>query len=186
MKYLALPFLVVTCLAAHADERAIVKEMVVKATPEVTFRTWTTSEGITSFFAPEAQVDPRPEGAFHIHFNPYAPPGLKGADDMRFLAVQPPQFFSFTWNAPPHLPEARRQRTVVTVRLAPAGEGQTRVTLRHSGWGDGGEWDKPSITSTAPGKRAPEPAQALRDGPRGLGAVPRDPQATEAPKAPAK
>jgi len=142
MKRLALPFLVLACLAVQAEERAIVKEVVVKATPETTFRAWTTSEGITSFFAPEAEIDPRPDGAFHIHFNPYAPPGLKGADDMRFLAVQPSQFLSFTWNAPPHLPEARKQRTVVTVRLAPAGDGQTRVTLRHAAWGDGGEWDK--------------------------------------------
>jgi uncharacterized protein YndB with AHSA1/START domain len=128
--------------AAHADERAIVKEVVVKATPETVFRAWTTAEGIQSFFAPEAVVDPRPDGAFDIHFNPYAQPGLKGADGMRFLAVQPPKFLSFTWNAPPHLPEARKQRTVVTVRLAPEGEGQTRVTLRHSAWGDGGEWDQ--------------------------------------------
>jgi len=106
------------------------------------WKMWTTAEGIQSFFAPEAIVDPRPDGAFHIHMNPYAPPGLKGADDMRYLAVQEPRFLSFTWNAPPHLPEARKQRTVVMVRLAPEGDGQTRVTLRHVGWGDGGEWDK--------------------------------------------
>ena len=134
--------LLALALGAHAEERAIVKEVVVKATPEAAFRAWTTPEGIQSFFAPEAIVDPRPEGAFHIHFNPYGPPGLKGADDMRFLALQSPSFLSFTWNAPPHLPEARKQRTVVAVRLAPEGDGNTRVSLRHSGWGDGGEWDK--------------------------------------------
>ena len=134
--------LLAIALGASAEERTIVKEVVVKATPETTYRTWTTSEGITSFFAPEAVVDARPDGAFHLHFNPYAAPGLKGADDMRFLALQPPRFLSFTWNAPPHLPEARKQRTFVAVRLAPEGEGQTRVTLRHTGWGDGGEWDK--------------------------------------------
>src|SRR6185436_2069507 len=115
---------------AHAEERAIVKEVVVKATVETTYRMWTTSEGIQSFFAPEAIVDPRPDGAFHLHFNPFGPPGLKGADDMRFLALQPPRFLSFTWNAPPHLPEARKQRTVVTVRFAPEGDGATRVSLR--------------------------------------------------------
>lgn len=134
--------LLTLAFSAHAQERAIVKEVVVKATPETTWRMWTTSEGIQSFFAPEAIVDPRPDGAFHLHFNPYAPPGMKGADDMRFLAVQPPSFLSFTWNAPPHLPEARKQRTVVTLRFAAESGGNTRVSLRHSGWGDGGEWDK--------------------------------------------
>ena len=49
---------------------------------------------------------------------------------------------SFTWNAPPHLPEARAQRTSVTVRLAPGTDGFTDVRLTHSGWGDGGQWDK--------------------------------------------
>jgi hypothetical protein len=49
---------------------------------------------------------------------------------------------SFTWNAPPSLPEARQQRTVVVVRIHPVSERETRVTLHHTGWGDGGEWDK--------------------------------------------
>ncbi len=67
---------------------------------------------------------------------------MKGADDMRFMALQPPKMLSFDWNAPPSLPEARRQRTFVVVRIEPVAEGQTRVTLTHTGWGDGGEWDK--------------------------------------------
>ena len=67
---------------------------------------------------------------------------MKGADDMRFLALQPPRMLSFTWNAPPNLPEARQQRTFVVVRIHPVNERETRVTLHHTGWGDGGEWDK--------------------------------------------
>jgi hypothetical protein len=49
---------------------------------------------------------------------------------------------SFTWNAPPSLPEARANRSIVIVRLEPVGEKETIVTLHHVGWGDGGEWDK--------------------------------------------
>ncbi|MGZ8982192.1 MAG: SRPBCC family protein, partial [Burkholderiaceae bacterium] len=49
---------------------------------------------------------------------------------------------SFTWNAPPSLPEARQERTFVVVRIQPVSEKETRVTLHHTGWGDGGEWDK--------------------------------------------
>ena len=127
---------------AAAQERAITKEVLVKAPVPAVWNAWTTREGIESFFAPEALVDARPDGPFHLHFNPYAPPGSKGADDMRFLALQKDRMLSFTWNAPPHLPEARGQRTVVIVRTAPAGEGETRVTLSHVGWGDGGQWDQ--------------------------------------------
>ena len=46
------------------------------------------------------------------------------------------------WNAPPHLPEARKQRTHVTVRLVQKAPGQTVVRVHHDGWGSGGEWDK--------------------------------------------
>lgn len=127
---------------ALAPERAIVKTVTVKASVDDAWRAWTTSEGITSFFAPEAQVEPRPGGAFHVHFNPFAKPGLKGADDMVVLAVQDRKMLSFTWNAPPSLPEVRGQHTSVVVRFEPAGEGLTRVRLTHTGWGEGGQWDK--------------------------------------------
>ena len=74
--------------------------------------------------------------------DPGAPPGLRGADDMRFMALQPKRMLSFDWNAPPSLPEARAQRTFVVVRLAPVDERHTRVTLHHTGWGEGGQWDQ--------------------------------------------
>jgi uncharacterized protein YndB with AHSA1/START domain len=127
---------------AFAAERAIDREVVVAATPEQVWDAWTTREGITSFFAPDARIDARVDGAFEIYINPLAEPGLRGADGMRFMALQPPRMLSFTWNAPPGLPEARQQRTFVVVRIEPVGEKETRVTLHHTGWGDGGEWDK--------------------------------------------
>lgn len=129
-------------MAAGAAERALEKEVVVKATPEQVWQAWTTREGVIGFMAPEARVEARVGGPFEIHFDPGAAPGLKGADDMRFMALQPPKMLSFDWNAPPSLPEARQQRTFVVVRIEPVADGQTRVTLTHTGWGDGGEWDK--------------------------------------------
>jgi uncharacterized protein YndB with AHSA1/START domain len=127
---------------AQAAERSIDKEVVLAATPEQAWQAWTTREGIISFFAPDAKIEPRVGGAFEVYINPYAEPGLKGADDMRFLALQAPRMLSFTWNAPPSLPEARQQRTFVVVRIHPVNERETRVTLHHTGWGEGGEWDK--------------------------------------------
>lgn len=127
---------------AHAQERSLVKTATVKATVDEVWNAWTTTEGIVSFFAPEARVEARPGGPFEVYINPYAKPGMKGADGMVFLALQDKQMLSFTWNAPPHLPEVRRQRTSVTVRMKPAREGATEVRLVHSGWGDGGQWDQ--------------------------------------------
>jgi uncharacterized protein YndB with AHSA1/START domain len=127
---------------AGADERSIDNQVVVAAPIEQVWQAWTTSAGIQTFFAPEAEIDPRVGGAFHIHMDPLAAPGMKGADDMRFMALQRPTMLSFDWNAPPSLPEARAQRTFVVVRLAPIDAQSTRVSIHHVGWGDGGEWDK--------------------------------------------
>ncbi len=141
VRALAAATLVAAATAGVAAERAIDKEVVVSAPIEAVWRSWTTRDGIRTFFAPEAEIEPRVGGAFHIHINPFAEPGMKGADDMRFMALQPPTMLSFDWNAPPSLPEVRGQRTFVVVRLAPLDAKSTRVTLHHTGWGAGGQWD---------------------------------------------
>ena len=123
--------------AAIGAERAIDKEVVVAAPIESVWQAWTTRAGIRTFFAPDAEIDARVGGAFHIHINPFAEPGMKGADDMRYMALQRPTMLSFDWNAPPSLPEVRAQRTFVVVRLAPVDAQSTRVTLHHTGWGSG-------------------------------------------------
>jgi len=141
LRALAGATLALAATAAIGTERAIDKEVVVAAPIESVWQAWTTRAGIRTFFAPDAEIDARVGGAFHIHINPYAEPGMKGADDMRYMALQPPTMLSFDWNAPPSLPEVRAQRTFVVVRLAPVDAKSTRVTLHHTGWGTGGQWD---------------------------------------------
>ena len=141
-KLLCCLLMVVLPLLAHAAERSIDKDVVVAAPLAQAWHAWTTREGIVSFFAPDAHVQARPGGAFQIYFDPGAAPGSKGADDTRFMAVQPMQMLSFDWNAPPHLPQVRAQRTLVVVRFVPVDEQTTRVSLHHTGWGEGGQWDQ--------------------------------------------
>lgn len=137
--------LIASCLiagSAAAAERAIDKEAVIPAGVDAVWQAWTTTEGIKSFFAPDGRVEARVGGPFQIYMDPGAAPGSRGADDMRILAIQPQRMLSFDWNAPPHLAQVRQQRTVVIVRLQPVDATTTRVTLHHTGWGDGGEWDQ--------------------------------------------
>ena len=126
---------------AVAGERALDSQVEIAASLDQAWEAWTTREGVTSFFAPDAKIEPRVGGAFEVYMDPLARPGMKGADDMRVMAVQPRKMISFDWNAPPHLAEARKQRTFVVVRFEPLADKLTRVTLHHTGWGDGGEWD---------------------------------------------
>lgn len=142
LRFAGATLLAVAPLVALAAEKAIEKEVIVPATVDQTWAAWTTREGIVSFFAPGAEVDARVGGAFHIHMDPDAPQGMKGADDMRYMALQPKKMLSFDWNAPPSLPEARAQRTFVVVRFERVGEAQTKVSLAHLGWGTGGQWDQ--------------------------------------------
>lgn len=131
-----------TGVAVAAPERVVTKTVVVNATLDQTWEAWTTRAGITSFFAPDAKIEARVGGPFQIYMDPDAEPGAKGADDMRFMALQPMSMLSFDWNAPPILPLARAQRTFVVVRLEAVSEKLTRVTLTHTGWGEGGEWEQ--------------------------------------------
>ncbi|MCV2366392.1 SRPBCC domain-containing protein [Paucibacter sp. DJ1R-11] len=141
-RLLAPGFLMLMLGSAQAAERSIDKEVIIKASLEQAWQSWTTREGIVAFFAPDARVEAKVGGAFQIYMDPGAPAGMKGADEMRFMALQPHKMLSFDWNAPPSLPEARQQRSFVIVRFEAVDAQQTRVRLHHTGWGEGGEWDK--------------------------------------------
>ena len=133
------------CSAPDTPLRMISEKITVNAGVDEVWKAWTTTEGIKTFFAPDAKVEARVGGPFEIYIDPFAAPGMKGADEMVFLAVQDKRMISFTWNAPPSLPEARKQRTVVVVRFVSRGDTLTDVTINHMGWGEptaDGEWGK--------------------------------------------
>jgi uncharacterized protein YndB with AHSA1/START domain len=123
-------------------DRAIRGEVIVDASLDEVWRAWTTEEGIRSFFAPSGHVELRVDGPYEIFFDPQAQPGRRGADEMRILAFQAKKMLAFTWNAPLHLPEVRKQRTHVVLRFQEVTQGRTKVKLFHDGWGEGGEWDE--------------------------------------------
>ena len=124
------------------EGRAVIAEVEVPASLEDVWDAWTTEAGVCTFFAPACRIDLRPGGAYEMLFDLDAEPGLQGGEGNQVLALQPRAMISFSWNAPPELPTVRRQRTHVCVRLAALGPRRTRVSLRHDGWGKGGEWDK--------------------------------------------
>jgi len=125
-----------------SPDRAIRGEVVVDAPVSDVWTAWTTEDGIKSFFALDCNIELRIDGPFEMFFLLDGEPGRRGGEGVRFLAIQPEKMLSFTWNAPPHLPEARAQWTHVTVRFFEEEGGRTRVTIHHDGWGEGGEWDE--------------------------------------------
>jgi uncharacterized protein YndB with AHSA1/START domain len=127
---------------AEAGERILRTEIVVDGPVEQVWRAWATEEGVRTFFAPGSRIEPRVDGAYEILFFPEAPPGRRGAEGARLLVLEPPTRIAFTWDAPPHLPRIRGQRTIVYVDLARMDERRTRLRFTHLGWGRGADWDQ--------------------------------------------
>ena len=121
--------------------RAIECEIMVPASIQRVWNAWTSSKEAVKFFAPAAHIDARPGGAYEILFNPSARVGEQGSEGMRILSIQKPHFLSFTWNAPPHLADIRGSMTFVEIRLSQVPVADTRVNLRHGGWGQDGQWE---------------------------------------------
>ena len=124
-------------------ERLLHKSVTVNAPVEDIWWAWTTDAGIRTWLLDDSRIELRVGGAYEWLFDADAPPGLRGSEGCQVLAFQAPSMLTFTWNAPPHLAEARAQHTVVLLRLRPDDrDAGTRVELTHLGWGDGGQWDE--------------------------------------------
>jgi len=124
------------------EGRVVTAQVEVPASLDDVWEAWTTEAGARTFFAPACRIDLRPGGAYEMLFDTQAEPGTQGGEGNRILAIQPRTMLSFSWNAPPELPTVRHQRTHVCLRFAAAGPQVTQVSLRHDGWGVGGEWDE--------------------------------------------
>ena len=124
------------------SDRVIHVETILPVSIEDVWKVWTTSDGITSFFAPACNVKLKVGGPYEILFDLEAEPGKRGSEGTHILALQPPNLLSFTWSAPPEFPEIRQQWAYVVVRSFETERNSTLVTLTHGGFGDGREWDK--------------------------------------------
>jgi uncharacterized protein YndB with AHSA1/START domain len=124
-------------------ERQIHKCVIVPAPIEDVWAAWTTDAGIRAWLVDDSHVELRVGGRYELYFydREAAEPGQRGSEGCQVIGFQAPTMLTFSWNAPPHLPVARAQRTVCLLRLREAGADQTQVELTELGWGDGGQWD---------------------------------------------
>ena len=121
--------------------RVIQKEILVRAPVEAVWRAWTTSEGVETFFAPEANIELRAGGPYELYFDLSQPEGLRGSEGCRVLGFIPYNALGFTWNNPPHLADIRNSYTTVLMFFEQKSDG-VRVALLHKDWPEGEAWDK--------------------------------------------
>jgi uncharacterized protein YndB with AHSA1/START domain len=124
------------------SERVVRKEVQVNAPIEKVWNVWTTNEGATRFFAPEAIIELTPSGRYEMYFDLEAPKGSQGGEGCRVLSFLPMEMLSFEWSAPPEFHEVRKKHTWVVVQFYPIERNQTKVRLTHLGWKEGEEWEK--------------------------------------------
>ena len=122
-------------------ERVLRKSVVVNASLSDVWKSWTTSRGAETFFAPKARILLDQGGDYEILFDPYAPPGRRGAEDLKILSYVPREMLSFEWRAPPEFSKIRKEKSWVVVQLEEIAKKRVRVTLTHLGWRQGGEWN---------------------------------------------
>ena len=123
------------------EPRMISGTIDIKVPAEQVYSAWTTEAGLKSFFAEHCKVNAQVGGAIELYFNMDAPEGERGSEGCVFLALQPNKLISFTWNAPPHLPEVRQQRTWVSIYLDEVTANKTKVRFYNGGYGNRGEWN---------------------------------------------
>lgn len=112
----------------------VVVQHEVPAPPEVVYRAWTDPQ----FLGVDRRVQARVGGPYEIFFLD-GPPGERGGEGCRILAMEPDRMLVFSWNSPPGF-STRGQHTQVVVTLEPTANG-TLVRLAHVGHGTGPEWD---------------------------------------------
>ncbi len=127
---------------ADPTDRVVRKEVIVPATIDQVWETWTTTEGVNTFFSPNAKVELRIGGPFEIYFLMENPYGSRGSEDCKILSYLPKKMLAFEWNAPPQFGDLRDKRTQVILAFDPVDASHARVTLSQTGWGRGDDWDK--------------------------------------------
>lgn len=128
--------------AEKISPRVLHKEIEVTASLEDVWNAWTTTEGVTTFFTPNATVELRVGGPFEIYFLDENPYGSQGSEDCKILAYLPMKMLSFDWNAPPQFASLRHKHTQVILLFEGIKPGKVKIDFSQYGWGAGDDWDK--------------------------------------------
>ena len=116
-------------------------EVTVPATRAEVWKAFSTSEGLSTWLAPNAVVDLRPGGDWIVRF-PGHSAGVPGSSaGGTIVSFVPLKEIVLSALAPEKFPTVRAQRTTAKFELEDHGKG-TLVRLTQTGWKDGDEWDR--------------------------------------------
>ena len=117
------------------SEKMLRVEITVPASRADVWDAFSTSEGLSTWLAPNSVVDLKPGGDWMVHF----PDGSTGGGTI--VSFVPQKEIVISALAPDKFPTVRAQRTTARFQLEDHGTG-TLVRLTQPGWKDGDEWDR--------------------------------------------
>ena len=125
------------------SDKKILKTVEIPLSVKEAWRKWTTHEGLLTFFGEDNKIELFPGGAFEIYFLMDQPYGLRGSEGCKILSFLPEKMLSFTWNAPPSIPQIRKSeyKTWVIVEFNSINKSNTEIILTHYGWPEDISWD---------------------------------------------
>jgi uncharacterized protein YndB with AHSA1/START domain len=107
-------------------------EVVVSAQLNEVWSAWTSSEGVKSWFSPEAKIDPHPGGPFELYFDP-ANHDHESTKGCVFTEIEHGSLLSFTWKGPGQFAQLMNDPSRLTKVLVTFQDvsGLTRVIVNH-------------------------------------------------------
>lgn len=123
--------------------RALCHEVTVPISVSEAWSLWTTNEGLASWLAPVAFIDPVAGGLFETSYERGAQRGDAGNIHNRVVALTPERLLALRIEAaPPGFANLQEARTLVTrIEFEPAGAAETRVRVVMEGYREGAAYD---------------------------------------------
>ena len=133
-----------TSFKEPSGDRVLQQSIEIASAPACPWRALTDEEGIKSFGVAVAHVEMKNGGVIEEGFSPNAKIGGTDTIRHRIIAYLPERLLVLrNEQTPPNLPHAELYKNVVQViSMEPRGSGKTRLTISHTGYGAGKDYDE--------------------------------------------
>lgn len=143
--------LVVWTNLAHAQvanevrDRIVTQSVMLDCSQEIAFSYFSDNQLLQQWLAPRAEVEMKPGGKYELFWSPEDKDKTNNSTfGCKVLAVDAPNYFNMEWRGnKDHKSFMNNVRplTNVTVLFTPINASQTKVSLLHTGWHEGKDWD---------------------------------------------
>jgi hypothetical protein len=125
-------------------DRVLQQSIDIAAAPSCPWRALTDEDSIKSFGVAVAHVEMKNGGVIEEGFSPNAKIGGTDTIRHRIVAYLPGRLLVLrNEQTPPNLPHAELYKNIVQViAMEPRGPGKTRLTISHTGYGAGADYDE--------------------------------------------